>query len=87
MEETTAITMPPPPPILGTTKLNGLETQMCIEPQVCFFSFLFLRSYFTNSYYLQVFNNDLHDAGYQRHRGKKEKGRRRKQQGKKKKGA
>ena len=40
MEETTTITMPPPPPILGTTKLNGLE--MCIEPQVCFFSFFVL---------------------------------------------
>ena len=42
MEETMAMTMPPPPPILGMTKLNGLETQMCIEPQVCFFFFFVL---------------------------------------------
>ena len=41
MEETSAMTMPPPP-ILGTTKLNGLETQMCLEPQVCFFLFFVL---------------------------------------------
>ena len=46
--------------------------------------FLILHSYFTNSYYLQVFNNDLQ---YQWHRGKKEKGGRRKQQEKKKKRA
>ena len=38
-----AMTIPPPLPILGMMKLNGLETQIvCIKPQVCFFSFFVL---------------------------------------------
>ena len=74
----------------ATTDSGDDEVEWARDPSVSQASglfFLILRSYFTNSYYLQVFYNDLHDAGYQWHRGKKEKGGRRKQQGKKKKGA
>ena len=37
-------------------KSRGLETQMCLEPQVCFFLYLFLFFYldYTNDYLQMV---------------------------------
>ena len=31
-------------------KSRGLETQMCLEPQVCFFFFFFFHLDYTNDY-------------------------------------